>query len=85
MDVAVTALRWGHVSLAGPGSLPAIDFLGLRSLTDVNQKGGLQGPRIGLVPSPSLQVFLGTAWPVKNLLCHKSLAKGRGKSVREET
>lgn len=84
MDVAVAALRWGHVSPAGSGNLPAIDFLGRRSLTDVNQRAGLQGPRIGLAQSPSLQVFLGTAWPLKNLLCHKSLEKGRGKSVKQE-
>ena len=56
-------------SLAGPGNLPAIDFLGLRSLTDVNQRwpAGLWG-WIGPVSHP-LDV-LGTAWPLKVLLCH---------------
>lgn len=45
MGVAVAALG-RHDSLAGPGSLLAMD-LGLRNLTDVT-KGGRRGPTGGL-------------------------------------
>lgn len=37
MGVTVAALR-GHVSLSGPGSLPAIDFLGAQKLDRCDQR-----------------------------------------------
>ena len=68
MNVAVTVWDWGNVFSGWPWK-PPIDFLGLRSLTDVNQRwpAGLWG-WIGPVSHP-LDV-LGTAWPLKVLLCH---------------